>query len=157
MFQKEIIDIGVGQILTCVHNFVNVLTIEGESCIKIGTSNNTSSYLCSISISAKDYIFSKDLSINGKAKRILYDKVFWQVFDKYLTNSNVRLEKNIYQNDLEGNCWQLIMTNKEKKNRVILEFAIEDEQDFKWISNSFAKWDYLINKDKQKIMKLGNK
>ena len=53
-----------------------------------------------------------------------------------------RIEK--IEDDINGNKWQIVMNNTQTNATVILDFAIENNKDFVWISNAIDNWKYRV-------------
>lgn len=158
MFNTEIIDSKCFQIVSIIENFVNVFEISGVVKINLGTSYNSKNQnLFSLNINTDTYTFSKNLAIGGEFRRVIYDKVFWVLFNQYIDDSNIDIEKTINKDREQCYRWQMIITNKKLNNYVIVEYAIEDTNDFNWISSTFEKWDIMLKQRKIKDMKLENK
>lgn len=140
MFNKENIDAKCIQITDIVNNFLKVLPLESDAIIYLSNDENT----CTLSIKTSNYEFSKKLSLHSDFKRILYDKVFWNLFNKYIDDDTINMTPKMIEDDINGNKWQIIMNNTQTTATVILDFAIENNKDFVWISNAMDKWNYRV-------------
>ena len=140
MFNKENIDTKCRQITDIVNNFLKALPLDNAAIIYLSNDENT----CTLSIKTSDYEFSKKLSLHSNFKRLLYDRIFWDLFNKYIDDDTVNIEPKMIEDNVNGNRWQIVMNNLEKTATVILDFAIEDNKDFLWISNAMDKWNYRL-------------
>lgn len=140
MFNKENIDIRCTQIIDIVNNFLKVLPLESDAIIYLGTTED----VCTLNLKTNNYEFSKKLILHSNFKRILYDRVFWDLFNKYIDDNTVNITPKMIEDDINGNKWQIIMINTQTNATVILDFAIENNKDFVWISNAIDKWNYRV-------------
>ncbi len=140
MFNKENIDIRCTQIIDIVNNFLKVLPLESDAIIYLGTTED----VCTLNLKTNNYEFSKKLILHSNFKRILYDRVFWDLFNKYIDDNTVNITPKMIEDDINGNKWQIIMNNTQTNATVILDFAIENNKDFVWISNAMDKWNYRV-------------
>lgn len=138
MFNKENIDIRCTQIIDIVNNFLKVLPLESDAIIYLGTTED----VCTLNLKTNNYEFSKKLILHSNFKRILYDRVFWDLFNKYIDDNTVNITPKMIEDDINGNKWQIVMNNTQTNATVILDFAIENNKDFVWISNAIDKWNY---------------
>lgn len=140
MFNKENIDIRCTQIIDIVNNFLKVLPLESDAIIYLGTTED----VCTLNLKTNNYEFSKKLILHSNFKRILYDRVFWDLFNKYIDDNTVNITPKMIEDDINGNKWQIVMNNTQKNATVILDFAIENNKDFVWISNAIDNWNYRV-------------
>lgn len=140
MFNKENIDIRCTQIIDIVNNFLKVLPLESDAIIYLGTTED----VCTLNLKTNNYEFSKKLILHSNFKRILYDRVFWDLFNKYIDDNNVNITPKMIEDDINGNKWQIVMNNTQTNATVILDFAIENNKDFVWISNAIDNWNYRV-------------
>ena len=140
MFNKENIDTKCMQITDIVNNFLKVLPLESAAIIYLDNDENA----CTLSIKTSGYEFSKKLSLHSNFKRILYDRVFWDLFNKYIDDNTVNITPKMIEDDINGNKWQIVMNNTQTNATVILDFAIENNKDFVWISNAIDNWNYRV-------------
>lgn len=87
MFNKENIDIRCTQIIDIVNNFLKVLPLESDAIIYLGTTED----VCTLNLKTNNYEFSKKLILHSNFKRILYDRVFWDLFNKYIDDNTVNI------------------------------------------------------------------
>ena len=140
MFNKENIDIRCTQIIDIVNNFLKVLPLESDAIIYLGTTED----VCTLNLKTNNYEFSKKLILHSNFKRILYDRVFWDLFNKYIDDNTVNITPKMIEDDINGNKWQILMNNTQTNATVILDFAIENNKDFVWISNAIDNWNYRV-------------
>lgn len=140
MFNKENIDIRCTQIIDIVNNFLKVLPLESDAIIYLGTTED----VCTLNLKTNNYEFSKKLILHSNFKRILYDRVFWDLFNKYIDDNTVNITPKMIEDDINGNKWQIVMNNTQTNATVILDFAIENNKDFVWISNAIDNWNYRV-------------
>ena len=140
MFNKENIDIRCTQIIDIVNNFLKVLPLESDAIIYLGTTED----VCTLNLKTNNYEFSKKLILHSNFKRILYDRVFWDLFNKYIDDNTVNITPKMIEDDINGNKWQIVMNNTQTNATIILDFAIENNKDFVWISNAIDNWNYRV-------------
>ena len=140
MFNKENIDIRCTQIIDIVNNFLKVLPLESDAIIYLGTTED----VFTLNLKTNNYEFSKKLILHSNFKRILYDRVFWDLFNKYIDDNTVNITPKMIEDDINGNKWQIVMNNTQTNATVILDFAIENNKDFVGISNAIDNWNYRV-------------
>lgn len=144
MFEKNEIEKVSEQICSIINNFIYVFTVKGNVYIGLNSQKINDIQVCLLNIATDNYKFAKKLELNANCKIELYDMIFWNLFNNYIDAKDVDISPNVVSDNKNGNKWQLLIHNKQKEQHLVLEFAIENEKDFIWVSNAIDKLDYRL-------------
>ena len=152
MNNQEMVNNGTKQTMHYIERFLNLPFGKIDTTMKLKTLNDASIEFCVLNICTKGHQANENLKIDAKIKNILYNQVFWKIFDSYAMNDELDVQKRIRVDLKNESHWEIELNQKKNKNKIIFEFVLETPEDFLWINDAFEKWELdLIKKTKKKM------